>query len=68
MTDLETGSRYSVRTGIDIVDVEEFRQSLERGGDIMRTRLFSPAEADAKRSASRVILYRGAAGRFRCRV
>ena len=46
MIDHERGGGYSVKTGIDIVVVEEFRRSLERGGDIMRGRLFSPAEAD----------------------
>ena len=35
-----------MRTGIDIVVVDEFRRSLERGGDTMRGRLFSPSEAD----------------------
>jgi len=46
MTDLEPWSGCRVRTGIDIVAIEEFRRSLERGGDTMRGRLFSPAEAD----------------------
>ena len=46
MTDLESGSGYRVRTGIDLVVVDDFRRSLERGGDMMRGRLFSPAEAD----------------------
>ena len=46
MTDLEPWSGCRVRTGIDVVAIEEFRRSLERGGDIMRGRLFSPAEAD----------------------
>jgi phosphopantetheine--protein transferase-like protein len=46
MTDDKLGDGYSVRTGIDIVDIEEFRRSLERGGDTMCRRLFSPAEAD----------------------
>jgi phosphopantetheine--protein transferase-like protein len=44
MTNLEPESSYRVRTGIDIVAIEEFRRSLESGGDIMRGRLFSPAE------------------------
>ncbi len=37
---------YHVRTGIDIVVVDEFRRSLERGGEAMRRRLFSVAEMD----------------------
>ena len=36
---------YQVRTGIDLVTIEEFRRSLERGGEGMRRRLFVPSEA-----------------------
>jgi phosphopantetheine--protein transferase-like protein len=44
MIDAEHLDNYGVRTGIDIVVVEDFRRSLERGGEAMRRRLFSPTE------------------------
>ena len=34
-----------VRTGIDLVVLDEFRRSLEGGGDAFRSRLFHPSEA-----------------------
>ena len=46
MTDDNPEAGYRVRTGIDLVVVDDFRRSLERGGDMMRGRLFSSAEAD----------------------
>ena len=44
MIDGEHRDNYGVRTGVDVVVVEEFRRSLERGGEAMGKRLFSPAE------------------------
>lgn len=38
---------FQVRTGIDLVHLEEFRRSLESGGEIMLRRLFHPTEASA---------------------
>jgi len=37
-------SGYRVRTGIDLVPIEEFRRSLDRGGEAMRNRLFLQTE------------------------
>ena len=52
MIDDELRDNYGVRTGIDIVVVEDFRRSLERGGEAMRTRLFSPTEVAGANSES----------------
>src|SRR3990167_5289439 len=38
---------YQVRTGIDLVKLEEFRHSVESGGEIMLRRLFHPSETSA---------------------
>ncbi|MBI4233382.1 MAG: holo-ACP synthase [Chloroflexi bacterium] len=35
----------SVRTGVDLVKLEEFRMSLQRGGEAFVHRLFHPSEA-----------------------
>ena len=35
-----------VRTGVDLVAVEEFGRSMSRGGDALRRRLFHPTERD----------------------
>ena len=35
----------TIRTGVDLVKLEEFRQALERGGEAFRGRLFHPSEA-----------------------
>lgn|GEM_PF-808304 len=34
-----------VRTGIDLVSLEEFQRSIQAGGEAMLLRLFSPAES-----------------------
>ncbi len=44
MIDGEHRDNYGVRAGVDVVVVEDFSRSLERGGEAMRKRLFSPAE------------------------
>ncbi len=44
MIEGERLDNYGVKTGVEIVVVEDFRRFLERGGDAMRSRLFFPAE------------------------
>ncbi|MBI4338816.1 MAG: 4'-phosphopantetheinyl transferase superfamily protein [Chloroflexi bacterium] len=39
-----------VRTGIDLVSLEEFQRSLTAGGDAFRRRLFHPSEAQGASS------------------
>jgi phosphopantetheine--protein transferase-like protein len=38
---------FQVKTGIDLVKLDEFRRSLENGGETMLSRLFHPSEASA---------------------
>ena len=38
------GIDFEVRTGVDLVSIAEFREALERRGDTMRPRLFTPSE------------------------
>ncbi|MBM2831770.1 MAG: acpS [Dehalococcoidia bacterium] len=38
---------FQVKTGIDLVKLDEFRRSLESGGETMLKRLFHPSEASA---------------------
>ncbi|MBI4201824.1 MAG: holo-ACP synthase [Chloroflexi bacterium] len=39
-------NRLEVKTGIDLVDLEEFYRSLQSGGEAMRRRLFHPSESE----------------------
>lgn len=41
----EERSEFVVRTGIDLVRLAEFGQSLEQGGEIFLRRLIHPSEA-----------------------
>ena len=38
------GIDFEVRTGVDLVSIAEFREALERRGDTMQPRLFTPSE------------------------
>ena len=45
MGDGTAGPGLRVKTGVDLVGLEEFGRSLESGGDAFRRRLFHPSEA-----------------------
>lgn len=51
-----------VSTGIDIVEIEEMRRAIERGGDRLLSRIFTPAEREY--CEQRAAKFQHYAGRF----
>jgi len=51
-----------IALGIDLVELDRFRDSLDRGGDPLRRRLFTPAELDLAAPLGRSLEF--LAGRF----